>query len=75
MQENKSSILAKWLILKSFFKGRQFVRDSCHVNYIHKNAKLAEGTTADVMAQMFEDVVHNDLKLIENSFIRIFILR
>ena len=43
--------------------------------YIYKNTKLAEGTVADVSAQMFENVVHSDLKLMENSFIRIFLLR
>ena len=30
--------------------------------YIYKNTKLAEGTVADVSAQMFENVVHSDLK-------------
>lgn len=43
--------------------------------YIYKNTKLAEGTVADVSAQMFENVVYSDLKLMENSFIRIFLLR
>ena len=43
--------------------------------YIYKNTKLAEGTVADVSAQMFENVVHSDLKGMENSFIRIFLLR
>ena len=30
--------------------------------YIYKNTKLAEGTVADVSAQMFENVVYSDLK-------------
>ena len=43
--------------------------------YIYKNTKLAEGTVADVSAQMFENVLYSDLKWMENSFIRIFLLR
>ena len=34
-----------------------------------------KGTIADIIAQMFVIVIHNDLKRMESEFIRIFIFR